>query len=85
MLSFFSKTFFSVLYHVLDFSVQAWQGTRVLRFIFNFSSCRFYPSCSDYLLEAVKSHGLFSGLVLWTKRIVRCHPLCEGGVDEVQN
>jgi putative membrane protein insertion efficiency factor len=45
--------------------------------------CRFYPSCSEYLLEAVDRHGVMSGGYLGVKRICRCHPMSEGGVDAV--
>ena len=45
--------------------------------------CRFYPSCSQYTLEAIKLHGLLIGLWLMTKRLLKCHPACEGGYDPV--
>jgi putative membrane protein insertion efficiency factor len=45
--------------------------------------CRFYPSCSQYMIEAIELHGPLSGVTLGVKRLVRCHPLCEGGVDLV--
>ncbi len=45
--------------------------------------CRFYPSCSEYALEAVKKHGVFKGSYLSLKRVAKCHPLHPGGVDEV--
>jgi len=45
--------------------------------------CRFYPSCSEYALTAIELHGGVKGAVLATKRICRCHPLCEGGYDPV--
>ncbi len=48
------------------------------------SSCRFYPSCSEYALEAFNKYGFFKGLWLTIKRIGRCHPLCEGGYDPVK-
>ena len=60
-----------------------WQKTRFMRSLFSLNQCRFYPSCSDYFLEAIKKHGLLFGLGLSIKRLFRCHPLCEGGVDEV--
>jgi putative membrane protein insertion efficiency factor len=46
-------------------------------------SCRFYPSCSEYARQAIKRHGLLSGLLLAVKRILRCHPFHPGGVDLV--
>lgn len=45
--------------------------------------CLFYPSCSCYTQEAIKVHGLISGLLLGCKRILRCHPISEGGIDLV--
>lgn len=46
-------------------------------------TCRFYPSCSAYAEEALKSHGVARGLWLSTKRLARCHPFSAGGVDPV--
>ena len=45
--------------------------------------CRFYPSCSEYCLQAVREHGCIRGLWLGTKRICKCHPYHPGGVDPV--
>ena len=38
-------------------------------------SCRFQPTCSEYALDAVKQHGPLAGLVLFLRRISRCHPI----------
>ncbi|MBI2742638.1 MAG: membrane protein insertion efficiency factor YidD [Chlamydiales bacterium] len=46
-------------------------------------SCRFYPSCSDYAIEALKKHGGIKGTWLTIKRLGRCNPWHSGGVDEV--
>jgi hypothetical protein len=45
--------------------------------------CRFYPSCSDYALEALQRHGSAATVLLTAKRLARCHPLSEGGLDPV--
>ncbi|WP_076496095.1 membrane protein insertion efficiency factor YidD [Neptunomonas antarctica] len=47
------------------------------------NNCRFYPSCSHYMLEAIEIHGLLKGTGLGTLRILKCHPWHEGGVDPV--
>lgn len=45
--------------------------------------CRFSPSCSHYMLEAVKRHGVWYGVLLGTRRILRCHPWGGHGFDPV--
>ncbi|MDI6632093.1 MAG: membrane protein insertion efficiency factor YidD [Bacillota bacterium] len=45
--------------------------------------CRFYPSCSQYSLEAVTRYGVFKGGILAVRRILRCHPFHPGGYDPV--
>lgn len=45
-------------------------------------SCRFRPTCSQYMLEAIDSHGL-KGVLLGLVRLSRCHPLSKGGIDPV--
>ncbi|WOS96736.1 membrane protein insertion efficiency factor YidD [Nosocomiicoccus massiliensis] len=46
-------------------------------------SCRFYPTCSQYAIEAVEEHGAFKGSYLAVHRILKCHPLHKGGFDPV--
>ena len=46
-------------------------------------SCRFHPSCSEYALIAIETHGAFYGFILSVKRIFRCHPWHPGGFDPV--
>lgn len=45
--------------------------------------CRFYPTCSEYALSAIKYYGLFKGILLTFRRLLRCHPWCDGGYDPV--
>lgn len=45
--------------------------------------CRFFPSCSDYAMEAVQRHGALYGGYLGARRVLRCHPLNPGGIDPV--
>jgi uncharacterized protein len=46
-------------------------------------SCRYYPSCSTYMAEAVQIHGVAYGCWLGLRRLARCHPLGSSGVDPV--
>ena len=46
-------------------------------------NCRFYPTCSSYAMEAIELYGPFKGLWLGIKRISRCHPGSDGGIDPV--
>jgi uncharacterized protein len=48
------------------------------------SACRFYPTCSEYMRDAIAKHGAFPGIWLGLKRLGRCHPFHEGGYDPVR-
>ncbi len=47
------------------------------------ANCRFYPSCSDYALEALTCHGAARGSLMAARRILRCNPWNPGGYDPV--
>ncbi|MGB1288284.1 MAG: membrane protein insertion efficiency factor YidD [Aggregatilineales bacterium] len=47
------------------------------------SSCRFEPTCSMYMYEAIQVHGVFTGVWMGSKRIWRCQPMYTGGYDPV--
>ncbi|XEO93193.1 membrane protein insertion efficiency factor YidD [Latilactobacillus sakei] len=46
-------------------------------------SCRYYPTCSSYMIQAIQKHGAIKGLVMGIGRILRCHPFIKGGYDPV--
>jgi putative membrane protein insertion efficiency factor len=48
------------------------------------SACRFHPTCSVYMLQAVEKYGAWRGVWMGTKRLVKCHPFHAGGVDPVR-
>jgi putative membrane protein insertion efficiency factor len=47
------------------------------------ANCRFYPTCSQYALDALRAHGFIKGMVLTALRLARCGPWHPGGVDRV--
>jgi putative membrane protein insertion efficiency factor len=65
---------------LLVFAIRLYQNTLSLAFP---PSCRFYPSCSQYTLEAIVKYGAWKGTFLGARRILRCHPFHPGGYDPV--
>ncbi|OGM98338.1 MAG: membrane protein insertion efficiency factor YidD [Candidatus Yanofskybacteria bacterium RIFCSPLOWO2_01_FULL_41_34] len=51
-------------------------------FGFFYSSCRFYPTCSDYAVDAVSKYGVVRGTFKAVCRVLRCNPLAKAGIDE---
>lgn len=47
------------------------------------NNCRFHPTCSVYMITAIERFGIIKGLWLGLRRLSKCHPLHEGGIDEV--
>jgi len=66
--------------YLVIFAVRIYQNT--LRLVFP-PSCRFYPSCSEYAIEALKKFGLIKGGWLSVKRLSKCHPFNPGGFDPI--
>ena len=48
------------------------------------SACRFHPTGSEYMMQAVEKHGVARGVWLGTRRLLRCHPFHQGGFDPVR-
>lgn len=65
--------------NIMIFLIRLYQKLTVLKQ----PSCRFYPSCSNYAIEAIHKYGAIEGGWLALKRICRCHPFHPGGFDPV--
>lgn len=61
------------LVHLYRWTLKPWLG----------QSCRFEPTCSSYALDALGRHGACAGSYLAGRRLLRCHPWCNGGIDPV--
>jgi len=48
------------------------------------TTCRFYPTCSRYAMEAIQKKGLWKGISLGAQRVLKCHPFHPGGFDPVE-
>ncbi|MEN6370142.1 MAG: membrane protein insertion efficiency factor YidD [Thermotogota bacterium] len=70
----------SVLRKVLVLPIKVYQ--RVISPLLR-PRCRFYPTCSQYAVEAIETHGPFRGSWLALRRLLKCHPLHPGGFDPV--
>lgn len=70
-----------LLVRALVTTVRFYQQT--LHGFLGYGSCRFSPTCSQYMIEALERHGPFKGLALGCWRILRCNPFCKGGYDPV--
>ena len=47
-------------------------------------NCKFYPTCSEYAIQAIQKYGAFKGTILSIKRILRCNPFSKGGYDPLR-
>ncbi|MGD2107879.1 MAG: membrane protein insertion efficiency factor YidD [Phycisphaerae bacterium] len=65
---------------LLVFLIRCYQG--MIRPLL-IGSCKFCPTCSEYAIEAIQSHGPIRGVGLTLRRLTRCHPFSPGGIDPV--
>ncbi|WP_071118856.1 membrane protein insertion efficiency factor YidD [Romboutsia timonensis] len=47
-------------------------------------TCRFYPTCSQYSIEAIRKYGALKGIYLTIRRLLKCHPFHSGGYDPLK-
>jgi len=74
------KKFFLVAIKIYQYIFSSDQGMFATK---RRSVCRFYPTCSEYTYQAIDKYGLFHGLLKGAKRVLRCHPLNQGGYDPI--
>ena len=55
----------------------------IIKYAFLSGACRYHPTCSNYMAQAIRQYGLLGGLVAGARRVLRCHPFAEGGHDPV--
>ncbi len=46
--------------------------------------CKFYPTCSEYMIQAIQKYGVIKGILLGIKRILKCNPFSKGGYDPLK-
>jgi uncharacterized protein len=63
--------------------IAAIQAYRIALSPFVGHHCRFHPSCSHYAMECIRLHGALRGTLLTMRRLLKCHPWHEGGIDHV--
>jgi len=74
---------------IILFVIKLYQKTISLdhgwfKFLYPYGACRFHPTCSEYAYQAIDKKGIVKGMVLTIKRLCRCHPWNNGGVDLVK-
>ena len=68
---------------ILKFFIYLYQ--KLISPIFSFLGikCKYYPTCSEYMKQAIEKYGIIKGVYLGTKRILKCNPFSKGGYDPV--
>ncbi len=46
--------------------------------------CKYYPTCSEYMMQAIEKYGIIKGILLGTKRLLKCNPFSKGGYDPLK-
>lgn len=74
---------------IILFVIKLYQKTISLdhgwfKFLCPYGVCRFYPTCSEYAYQAIDKKGIIKGMILTIKRLSRCHPWNNGGVDLIK-
>ena len=69
------KSFFIALIRIYQIVISPFLG----------QNCRFHPTCSAYTIEAIEKLGVVRGSYIAIKRLMRCHPFCDGGYDPVKD
>jgi len=83
----FKKNYFSLyLVHIIIIFIKIYQKTLSfdhgpLKIFRPYGSCRYFPSCSEYAIDALKKYGVIRGCLKSTWRILRCNPWSKGGYD----
>ena len=75
------KVFLSIPSFILIGLIRVYQKFSFVKVV---STCRFYPTCSQYFVEALQKYGFIKGSYLGIKRILRCHPYSKGGYDPLK-
>lgn len=55
----------------------------VLKSLYPYGYCKFYPTCSEYAVQALEKKGMIKGSFFIFRRLLRCHPWSQGGVDQI--
>lgn len=69
---------------VICFFIRIYKATLSKWFDYLGVKCKYYPTCSDYMMQAVNKYGALKGSFLGIKRILKCNPLSKGGYDPLK-
>jgi len=78
----YSRRIFNLVKRLVVFLIRIYQ--KFISPLKGVSSCRFYPTCSQYAIDAITKYGIVKGSFMSVKRIIKCHPFHPGGYDPVK-